>query len=140
VTPWPVTAHSRIVGLAVRTSRLLADLARDPTLRLGRRELSPFLEVDGRFLGRGYGYPTSDGRAALASFEALGGPALDTTYSAKSAACLIDRVRRSEPGPVVYWATKSTAPLPPIDPARLDAAPPRMRRWMRRAESHEAQR
>jgi D-cysteine desulfhydrase len=115
VTPWPVTAAFRIVGLAVRATELLSTLTGDPSLRLGRALLGARLTVDGRFLGRGYGFGTEGGDRATALFAAAGGPPLDSTYSAKSAAYLI-AARQAPPapasGPILYWATKSSAPLP----------------------------
>ena len=132
VTPWPVTSAFRIVALAVRTSRLLSALTGDPTMTLDGRELQSRLSVDGRFLGRGYGHPTEAGLRAIRAFRDAGGPELDTTYSAKSAACLIDILTRRVPGVTLYWATKSTAPLP--DVVASERWPRRVRAWITRAE------
>jgi D-cysteine desulfhydrase len=132
VTPWPVTSAFRIVGLAVRTSRLLAKLTGDANLTLDPRELGSKLAVDGRFLGRGYGYATDAGLHAIRAFRDAGAPELDTTYSGKSAACFLDLLGRRLPGVTLYWATKSTAPLPVVTvPER---APRRVRAWITRAE------
>ena len=130
VTPWPVTSRFRILSLAARTSRLIAERAGDPTAVVEARELAPFLEVTGRFLGRGYGRPTAGGLEAMELFAAAGLFELDTTYSAKAVSAFIDAVRRDEPGPLLYWSTRSTAPLPPLDERALEGAPPRMRRWV----------
>ena len=135
VTPWPVTSPIRIVRLAVRASRLLAQLARDPSLEVHYRTLRPRLVVDGRYLGRGYGYPTDSGREAIRCFRAVEGLELDTTYSAKSAAAVLDLARAGAPGPVLFWSTKSTVPLPDVSPTSLDAAPTLMRRWLERGRS-----
>lgn len=132
VTPWPVTSTFRIVGLAVRTSRLLSQLTGDPTLTLDARELRTRLSVDGRFLGRGYGSPTDSGLRAIRMFHDAGGPELDTTYSGKSAACYLDILERRIPGVTLYWATKSTAPLPTAAPS--DRWPRKVRKWIERAE------
>jgi D-cysteine desulfhydrase len=133
VTPWPVTSAWRIVALAVRASRLLADLAGDPALALERATLAAQLEVDGRFLGRGYGHATRAGLEAIDLFGAIDGFALDTTYSGKSAASLIARARTGRGGPMLFWSTKSTVPLPPVADAALERASPRMRRFLERA-------
>lgn len=132
VTPWPVTAAFRIVGLAVRTSRLIAQLAGDSSLALDSRTLAARLGVDGRFLGRGYGYATAAGLDAIRVFRDAGGPELDTTYSGKSAACFLDILRRGARGTTLYWATKSTAPLPEVTVS--ERVPFRIRRWIERAE------
>jgi 1-aminocyclopropane-1-carboxylate deaminase/D-cysteine desulfhydrase-like pyridoxal-dependent ACC family enzyme len=127
VTPWPVTSAYRIVALARRVGALLETL--EPSLPApSRQALAAALEVDGRVLGRGYGRRTVDGDRAALEFATAGGPALDSTYSAKSASAALGRVGGH--GPVLYWATKSTAPLPDADPAGAKAAPTRIRRWL----------
>jgi D-cysteine desulfhydrase len=131
VTPWPVTSVHRIVDLAVRTSRLLAELSGDPSVVRERKELIGGLEVDGRQLGGGYGHPTSAGREAMQRFAAYGGPPLDTTYSAKSAAAALDRIRQSRE-PILYWATKSSASLPDASGPVPAHTPRRMARWLER--------
>jgi D-cysteine desulfhydrase len=133
VTPWPVTSRYRIVDLAVRTSRLLSKLARDPSIAVERASLSPLLEIDGRFLGRGYGRETRAGHAAIDTFRRHGGPELDTTYSGKAAAAALERLRADSDGPLVFWSTKSTALLPDDGDAHLDGSA-RALRWLSRAE------
>lgn len=133
VTPWPVTSATRILGLARRTAALLARLTGEPRLRFDPRTLGAGLEVDGTQLGRGYGYPTGAGREALALVQSADGITLDTTYAAKSFAAALQRVRRGLEGPLVWWATKSCALLPPTDEDALRAAPARMRAWLDRA-------
>ena len=130
VTPWPVTAAFRIVGLAARASRLLAELAGDPALAVSAKDLRPSLRVDGRFLGRGYGRATGDGLAAIDAFGAHPGLILDTTYSAKAAAAVLAYARRADPGPILFWSTKSTTPLPTFTDAELAHAPRVMARFL----------
>ena len=131
VTPWPVTSAYRIVSLAVRASRLLASAVGDPTLELTSAVPRSMLRVEGRYLGRGYGHATASGRDAIRLWRDHAGYALDTTYSAKSAAAFLDLARSGTPGPLLYWSTKSTYPLPPTDAAAVDAAPRRMREFLR---------
>lgn len=134
VTPWPVTAAFRIVGLAVRTSRLLAELTGDATLAIEAAALRPHLEVDGRFLGRGYGHPTAAGLEAIDVFGACEPSlVLDTTYSAKAAAAVLSYARRGDRGPILFWSTKSTVPLPEGDDLALADAPRIARRFVARA-------
>ncbi len=125
VTPWPVTAASRITYLARRTSMHLAELIGD-IADIPYRELRRMLRVDHRHFGRGYGKPTQSGRAAKKSMADAGGPTLDLVYSAKSAAALFANPDR----PLLFWATKSTTPLPQPTQAQLQAAPRGMRRWL----------
>lgn len=136
VTPWPVTSALRIVSLAARTAALLSELTGEPRLAFGKRELAGGLEVDPSQLGRGYGRPTAAGLEAIELLRRTHGLAVDTTYAAKSAAAAIARVRHGLSGPLVYWATKSTAPLPPSDDWRW--APWLMRRWIERALASSA--
>lgn len=138
VTPWPVTAHARIVSLAVRTARLLTALVGDASLSIDRRTLASRLNVTGSELGRGYGFATQSGRATIELFRAAHAFELDTTYSAKAAAGAIALARRGKGAPFLFWSTKSTAPLPDVDPARLANAPPRMLAWIRKAETELA--
>jgi D-cysteine desulfhydrase len=130
VTPWPVTSHFRLVALSARTTMLLAALTGNDSLRIDHAELAERLRIDGRFLGRGYGHATDVGRDAIRLFERSGGPALETTYSAKAAAAFVRLLGEGDRGPTLFWATRSHAP-PPDDPPPLDA-PASAVRWMAR--------
>lgn len=129
VTPWPVTARLRILGLARRTAALLARIGGDPRLEPPPAELAARLCVVGGFLGRGYGRPTALGLDAIERFRRAGGPALDASYSGKAAAALF---RRPRAGVTLFWVTKNTRPLPELDAATLAEAPARLRRWLAR--------
>jgi hypothetical protein len=93
-------------------------------------------EVDGRYLGPGYGQPSAAGGQAEEQWRRLGLPALDGTYSAKAAARVVFGLRAREAGPVLFWSTKSSVPLPAsgagVAPHR--AVPLRIRTWLRQAE------
>ena len=133
VTPWPVTSTRRVAFMAWQTARYLADRL-EPQWRSAAR--APFrrllagLTVERRYLGGGYGRPTDRGLAAIAAMRALGGPELDVVYSAKSAAALFDRARNGG-RPLVFWATKSSAPLAVATDADILRAPMRWQRWLR---------
>jgi D-cysteine desulfhydrase len=131
VTPWPVTAHHRIVLLAWQTLGALRRLLGAALPRLGAdyRRLSAGLEVDGSQIRGGYGRITARGERARLRFAAHGGPPLDVVYAAKAAAGLDEAAARTR-GPLLFWATKSSAPLPVPSPADLGRAPARMRRWL----------
>jgi D-cysteine desulfhydrase len=132
VTPWPVTARFRILGLAVRTSRLLAALAEDPALAVEKSVLSSGLSLDGSRLGPGYGKPSAAGLCALELFQRQGLFPLDTTYSSKSAAGFLALAGTSA-GPLLFWSTKSTVALPAVSPEALENAPPVVRRFIQRS-------
>lgn len=130
VTPWPITSPVRIVGLAAQTAEHLASIVGEPGLSFDRRTLAAGLEIDGSQLGRGYGEPTEAGYAAIDWWQEHAGFALDTTYSAKAAAAI-----DPDEGPVLFWSTKSTAPLPEVTPKDWAWAPRRMRRWIEKARA-----
>ncbi len=132
VSPWPVTSRVRIVGLAVRASRLLAELAGEPSLALTRAELGPGLVIDGAELGPGYGKPSVSGRAASELFRTHGSFELDATYSAKAAAGFVAEARRKSSEPTLFWSTKSTRALPAVTDAELECVPLAARRWLAR--------
>jgi D-cysteine desulfhydrase len=139
VTPWPVTSHFRISALAQRTLAL-ADRLRGASSGISRDELASHLIVDGSQLGGGYGRATAAGQIVTARFAAAGGPALDSVYSAKSAAAALrSALADAAAGPLLLWSTKSAAP-PPIsasedEPQRdqpMRPAPP-FARWLARS-------
>jgi len=129
VTPWPVTSRVRIAELAHRTL-VRVDALGGPRVAIGLPELVTRLVVDGRELGAGYGRSTPHSDAAIAAFSRLGGPRLDGVYSAKAAAALL-RLHHDRVGPLVFWATKSTATLAPPSLERLRAAPRALVEWLR---------
>lgn len=128
VTPWPITSKRRIVDLAFRTGLELAARS-DTDQDCQRKELSANLLVDGAHLGPGYGHATKDGLDALALFRQHAGIELDTTYSAKVAAAFLKRGKSAD-GPLLFWSTKSTAPLPSSTDLRLS---PIASRWLSHA-------
>jgi D-cysteine desulfhydrase len=135
IAPWPVTSRKRILGLATRASRRLAELAGDPSLALAASEIGGHLSVDGEELGPGYGFPTRAGLAAIDLFERAG-LRLDPTYSAKAAAAFLRAAGAGEPGPLLFWSTKSSAALPTV--AANQGGAPRWQAWLRAAEQQLA--
>ena len=141
VTPWPVTGAFRIVGLAARAAALIDGLLGDQSAaRMSKRELASGLRVVGRQLGKGYGFATAAGEAAIATSARGGGPPLDVCYSGKVMAGVIDEMKAglAEGGPVLFWSSKSSQALPPVDEAAIEAAPMRMQRWIGRARKELA--
>ncbi|HEX2732774.1 MAG TPA: pyridoxal-phosphate dependent enzyme [Polyangiaceae bacterium] len=128
VTPWPVTSVFRIVDLARRTALYLANATGRHELAFSKRELSQALHVDPGFLGAGYGRPLAAGRATA---RVLGqfGDTLDSTYSLKAAGALLEVARASDEV-VLFWATKSSAPLPAVPNDWLHAQPSFVKRWV----------
>jgi D-cysteine desulfhydrase len=130
VTPWPVTAPRRIALLSFRTSRLLYRLTGDPRVLVSYSALLKRLFVDGSRIGKGYGHLTPSGLKAMEHFPDI---VLDTTYSAKAAAALVD-IADNRSGCTLFWATKSSAPLPVLDQGRINRAPSAMLRWLKKGE------
>lgn len=112
IAAWPLSRQGRVVSLAVKALARLAELTGKASLGLGKRELLPVTVVTDQ-LGSGYPHPTPAGTAARAAFAQAGFPILDDTYSAKAAAHLLASAGRS-PGAVLFWCTKSSAPLPAL--------------------------
>lgn len=130
VTPWPITSRLRVLSLASAASELLAELAGDASLVLSRAQLGSRCYLDGSYIGAGYGEPTSDGVEAIRLWHEAGGHELDTGYSAKSAAAVLATLWRGAPGPVLFWSTKSSVPLPDVSAVQLTRAPAAMQRWL----------
>lgn len=71
------------------------------------------IELINGYVGAGYGHPTDAGRQARDLLRTRAGITLDTTYSAKALAALIDRAATAGGGqPWLFWNTYSS-----IDPA-----------------------
>ncbi|WP_394842719.1 pyridoxal-phosphate dependent enzyme [Pendulispora brunnea] len=108
---------TRVVGVAVAAPVWGVELAaRWLTFRCGRR-LVP-LEIERRYLGRGYGHRTAEGEHAT-MLAAASGLTLDPTYTAKAFAAALDRVAEGRYRHVLYVHTLSSAPLS----ALLEGAP-----------------
>jgi 1-aminocyclopropane-1-carboxylate deaminase/D-cysteine desulfhydrase-like pyridoxal-dependent ACC family enzyme len=76
------------------------------------------LAMDTRFLGAGYGHPSSAGAEASAVARDAG-LVLDPTYTAKAFASALWHVRARQARHVLYWHTLSSAPMGPL----LEGAP-----------------
>ena len=101
--PAPLLAHLAR-RLAMKTAAL-AGLPPAAGVRAARR-----IEVDGRWIGRGYGHPTAEGDDAIADAR-VAGLTLDATYTAKGFAAALAHVREGKSDHVLFWHTLSTAPL-----------------------------
>ncbi len=129
VTPWPVTSRVQLVQLALRTLTRVEALG-GPHVDAALRRVLAMLTVDGAEIGAGYGHatPRTDTAArALAPSDAQ----LDGVYAAKAAAALLRlHARDAGDGPLLLWASKSTAPLATPSPEALRQAPAALVRWL----------
>lgn len=71
----------------------------------------PPVSLRGEYFGPGYGEATPAAEAAIARFRAATGLALEGTYSGKAAAAFLDRLPQAT-GPVLFWNTFNSRPLP----------------------------
>ncbi|AKU99473.1 Bifunctional protein: zinc-containing alcohol dehydrogenase [Labilithrix luteola] len=105
----PVLALSVVArGLAFRTARL-AGMSSAAASRAALR-----IDVDERWVGRGYGYPTAAGSEAM-EIASRAGLVLDPTYTAKAFASALDLARSRRASTILYWHTLSSAPLPQLE-------------------------
>ena len=130
VTPWPITSTMAMLLLARWTARRLNQML-PAAAQINPKQLAAHLQIIGGHIGRGYGHPTRSGTSAKATFAAAGGPPLDLVYSGKSAAGTLANMANFD-GPVLFWATKSSAPLPVASDTQLLGLPPSMQRWLRK--------
>lgn len=128
--------RTRVVGVLVTdilspTPERMLRTAQATLALLRRADASvpdPDLTLDdfcllGGHVGGGYGAPTTAGRAAVEA-AAAAGLALDTTYTGKCLAALIERAAETTDGPVLFWNTHNAvdaiAAAPrPLDPGML---------------------
>lgn len=100
-------ALGRLLERATTLLREAGVPAPDPRLVLDRVELAP------GWLGRGYGHPTPGG-AEAAEWFGRRGLHLDPTYTAKTAAAVLEGMEREPAATHLYWHTLSaTEPDPP---------------------------
>ncbi|MGH7789042.1 MAG: 1-aminocyclopropane-1-carboxylate deaminase/D-cysteine desulfhydrase [Candidatus Binatia bacterium] len=109
---------ARLARLAGASLRLLRRAAPEvPTVRLG----ADMVAIESGYLGRAYGAPTDAGLAARQLLADEEGIRLDTTYTAKSMAAMLDlsATPAFRHQPLLFWNTYSS-----IDPgAALPALP-----------------
>lgn len=126
-----VGLRTRVVGVAIsHPARVLSVIAHRLTREIAKAiGVSPAraaarLEVDRKWVGRGYGYETPEVEAAIAEGRKLG-VVLDPTYTAKAFACA--RARPSTER-ILFWHTLSTQPLEGLPRADI---PPKLARLLR---------
>jgi 1-aminocyclopropane-1-carboxylate deaminase/D-cysteine desulfhydrase-like pyridoxal-dependent ACC family enzyme len=118
--------RSLVVGVVVaepgwfvsfRARRLARACLRAFGARGARGWLDRRMEIDRRWLGRGYGFATEEGARATDE-AARAGLTLDPTYTAKTFAAALARVEAlrdaAAPKTVLYWHTLSSAPVGPL--------------------------
>jgi D-cysteine desulfhydrase len=69
------------------------------------------VRIDGRFVGRGYGFPTAAGDDAMARAQRLEEWALDPVYTGKALAAVLGDARANASETVLFWNTASSRPV-----------------------------
>ncbi len=103
-----VRVVSRFLAGARRTVRLAEQATRYLRSPVDKAALAERLEVEARYFGHGYGWPTPEGNAATQAAASCG-LVLDPTYTAKTFAAALDRVRAGGARHILYWHTLSRA-------------------------------
>ncbi len=107
VSDVPTVGARGVAGLANATARLLRRRgASIPASSFRPDDLTVISEAE----ARRYGHPTPKGEEAKDLLSRLEGLALDSTYTAKTVAALIERA--DLPRPLLYWRTLNAPPLP----------------------------
>ena len=110
---------TRVLGVAVSppaallshlAKRLAAQTATEAGLAPAARvRAAQRITIDGGWIGKGYGHPTSEGTSAMAD-AARAGITLDATYTAKAFAAALSLVRAGNDANILFWNTLSSAP------------------------------
>jgi len=125
----------RIIGSLVANQRVLRRLVTGTLRRLERAGVTvpPAAEVLSRveiregYIGAGYGEATQAGREAAARFGETG-ISLDSTYTAKAAACFLADATADPGRPRLFWHTLSETTPPPGEASAIASLPPPFRR------------
>ncbi len=107
VSDTPTVGAGGVARLANATARLLRRRgASIPLVSFRPDDLTVISDAE----TRRYGHPTAKGEEAKNLLSRLEGLTLDSTYTAKTVAALIERA--DLPGPLLYWHTLNAHPLP----------------------------
>lgn len=69
------------------------------------------LRIDGRFVGAGYGAPSTAGNDAIARAHDAEGWDLDPVYTGKALAAVLEDLRGGATGDLLFWNTMSSRPV-----------------------------
>jgi D-cysteine desulfhydrase len=126
VTHAPTTWQPLVARLARATAQLVA--RRSGEQEIGHLRLEG-LTIERAWIGRGLGQATRAGEAATNVLRDLEGVDLDAVYTAKSMAALIGLAKAHRvSGPVLFWQTHNSIPLPLPGPGSRDRLPAALRR------------
>jgi len=116
-----VLTNETLVRVLIRRTRRLLELDAPP----------PRLEVVHGYLGRCYGDPTPAAEEARKLAADSDGLRLETTYTAKAMAALIDRCRRRPGSTILYWNTHNSRDTTELERRGVGRPlPGRIERWL----------
>jgi D-cysteine desulfhydrase len=95
---------------AIHEATIAFARARDPAFPAVKVE-DANVRIDGRFVGAGYGSPSTAGNEAVARAKAAEGWELDPVYTGKALAALLADAREGSLGPMLFWNTASSRPV-----------------------------
>ncbi|MEZ4314795.1 MAG: pyridoxal-phosphate dependent enzyme [Polyangiaceae bacterium] len=96
----PIACNTAVIRLWIERTR---GLLRRRSASFARRKLpAPRVEMEGRFLGAGYGFPTAEAESAIEPIRATLGVPGEVTYSGKAVAAL-RVIARERPGETTLW-------------------------------------
>jgi len=119
ITDLAVSNRATIALLVDQTARLIARSGGPARRRLTRTRV----EVDHRFIGKGYGHATPEAEAGARDVSKVIGAPGEITYSGKAFAGLRRQVAEHPDDVVLFWATLSSVGRTPTRMAPPDGAP-----------------
>jgi len=102
-----IKTKERVLKLARKTYKLLKEHASVPEVKIDENDII----IDDNYLGRCYGDPTRESVKAVILLKKLENVELETTYTGKTIAALIDYARRGIEGPILFWNTFNSVDL-----------------------------
>lgn len=110
VVPSYVANYQKFAALFEDTNRHLHRMDNSfPLFRISPDDLV----IETNYLGEGYGFATEKSAAAVEFMKKQHSLSLDTVYTGKTFAALMDAVKeRKHDGDILFWNTKNSVPLP----------------------------
>lgn len=124
VTRAPTTWRAAVMRLARATAQLIA--RRSGERDGGNLQLSG-LKVLRDWVGPGLGRPSEGGARATERLTSLENWSLDPVYTAKAMAALLDVAGDGAAGPILFWHTHNTLPLPAPSDGAVSRIPASLR-------------
>ena len=105
--------RSKVAQLARSAAALLEGKDEDRLLRRVDEAVAD-MQVTDAFVGKGYGVPTPEGKAAAVAFARGAGVVLDPVYTAKAAAAMTASLSKEKPGHGSHWVFVHTGGHPAL--------------------------